>query len=150
MEDSHWRGFGLSEDERLAIWLDALLKSAPDLRPSRGVDKETRKGAQTQRSLENFNIGNDKMPKELIYSFAIQKKAAAISNIALGNLNSRLGKQIIKVCDEIISGKLDDQFPNLQLLFLKFLPMISISEVKGVMPQANAHHHDEKEHNNEL
>ena len=51
------------------------------------------------------------MPKELIYSFAIQKKAAAISNIALGKLNSRLGKQIIKVCDEIISGKLDDQFP---------------------------------------
>ena len=75
------------------------------------VPKEKFWGAQTQRSLENFNIGNDKMPKELIYSFAIQKKAAAISNIALGNLNSRLGKQIIKVCDEIISGKLDDQFP---------------------------------------
>ena len=63
-----------------------------------------------KEALENFNIGNDKMPKELIYSFAIQKKLA-ISNIALGKLNSRLGKQIIKVCDEIISGKLDDQFP---------------------------------------
>ena len=49
MEDSHWRGFGLSEDERLAIWLDALLRSEPDLRPSRGVGKETRKGSQTPR-----------------------------------------------------------------------------------------------------
>ncbi len=49
MEDSHWRGFGLSEDERLAIWLDALLKSEPDLRPSRGVGKEARKGGQTPR-----------------------------------------------------------------------------------------------------
>ena len=43
--------------------------------------------------------------------FCYSKKAAAISNIALGNLNSRFGKQIIKVCDEIISGKLNDQFP---------------------------------------
>ena len=68
-------------------------------------------GAQTQRSLENFDIGFDKMPKELIFAFAIQKKAAAVSNVALGNLSSRLGKQIIKVCDEIISGKLNDQFP---------------------------------------
>ena len=68
-------------------------------------------GAQTQRSLENFDIGFDKMPKELIFAFAIQKKAATISNVALDNLSSRLGKQIIKVCDEIISGKLNDQFP---------------------------------------
>ncbi len=75
------------------------------------VPKEKYWGAQTQRSLENFNIGSDKMPNELIKSFAIQKKAAAISNIALGSLNSRIGKQIIKVCDEIISGKLYDQFP---------------------------------------
>ena len=49
MEDSHWRGFRLSEDERLAIWLDSLLKSEPDLRPSRGVARETRKGSQTPR-----------------------------------------------------------------------------------------------------
>ena len=67
-------------------------------------------GAQTQRSLENFDIGFDKMPKELIL-LLLFKKAAAVSNVALGNLSSRLGKQIIKVCDEIISGKLNDQFP---------------------------------------
>ena len=68
-------------------------------------------GAQTQRSYENFKIGEDLMPKELISAFAIQKKAAAVSNTALGNLNSKIGKQIINVCDEIISGKLNDHFP---------------------------------------
>ena len=74
------------------------------------VPKDKYWGAQTQRSLENFNIGSDKMPNELINAFAIQK-AAAISNVALGNLSSKIGKQIIKVCDEIISGKMYDQFP---------------------------------------
>ena len=68
-------------------------------------------GAQTQRSYENFQIGKDLMPKEVISAFAIQKKAAAISNTALGNLNTKIGKQIINVCDEIISGKLNDHFP---------------------------------------
>ena len=68
-------------------------------------------GAQTQRSFENFKIGEDLMPTEFISAFAIQKKAAAISNTALGNLNTKIGKQIINVCDEIISGKLNDHFP---------------------------------------
>ena len=58
MEISRRRGFRLSEDERVAIWLDALLKSEPDLRPSRGIGKETRKGPQTPRIiiLENGEI----------------------------------------------------------------------------------------------
>ena len=51
------------------------------------------------------------MPKELIQAFAIQKKAAAISNIALNKLDSKLGNKIIQVCDEIIKGKLLDHFP---------------------------------------
>ncbi|MFL2661418.1 MAG: class II fumarate hydratase [Alphaproteobacteria bacterium] len=68
-------------------------------------------GAQTQRSLQNFSIGNDKVPIELIKSFAIQKKASAISNIAIGKLKPNLGEKIIDVCDEIINGKLDDNFP---------------------------------------
>ena len=67
-------------------------------------------GAQTQRSFENFKIGEEKMPEILINSFAMQK-AAAVSNIALGNLDSKLGDAIIKVCDEIIDGKLYEQFP---------------------------------------
>ena len=68
-------------------------------------------GAQTQRSIQNFPIGNDKVPLELIKAFAIQKKASAISNIAIGKLKSDLGEKIIDVCDEIISGKLDNNFP---------------------------------------
>ena len=68
-------------------------------------------GAQTQRSLENFPIGKDKMPLEFIKAFAIQKKAAAISNIAIGKLSVDFGEKIIDVCDEIIIGKFNDQFP---------------------------------------
>ena len=68
-------------------------------------------GAQTQRSLINFPIGEDKMPEELIKAFSIQKKAAAISNMAIGKLNSELGEKIIEVCDELILGKLSDNFP---------------------------------------
>ena len=68
-------------------------------------------GAQTQRSLKNFKIGNDLMPIEIVYSFALQKKAAAISNIALKKLDINLGEKIIETCDEILSGKHDDHFP---------------------------------------
>ena len=75
------------------------------------VPKQKYWGAQTQRSLENFKIGSDKIPIFFIKSFAMQKKAAAISNIALDNLDNKLGQEIINVCDEIMDGKLDDHFP---------------------------------------
>ena len=68
-------------------------------------------GAQTQRSLENFPIGQDKMPRDFIKAFAIQKKAAAISNLAIGKLNADLGEKIIEVCDELIQGQLYENFP---------------------------------------
>ena len=68
-------------------------------------------GAQTQRSLENFNIGSDIIPVELIHAFAIQKKASAISNLAIEKLDASIGEKIIQACDEIISGKLNEQFP---------------------------------------
>ena len=68
-------------------------------------------GAQTQRSLKNFPIGSDIMPLELIKAFGIQKKAAAISNMAINKLPKKLGEKIIEVCDEIIEGKLNDNFP---------------------------------------
>jgi fumarate hydratase class II len=68
-------------------------------------------GAQTQRSLENFKIGSDKIPIILIQSFAMQKKAALISNLALGNIDSKIGEEMMKVCDEIINGNLNDHFP---------------------------------------
>jgi fumarate hydratase class II len=70
-------------------------------------------GAQTQRSIENFKIAQDinKMPKEIIKAFAILKKAAAITNVNAGVLSKETCDLIGKVCDEILEGKLDDQFP---------------------------------------
>ena len=69
-------------------------------------------GAQTQRSIENFRIGDPaSMPKEIIQAFAILKKAAALANFDLGVLSKEKMDLIVKVCDEIIAGKLDDQFP---------------------------------------
>ncbi len=75
------------------------------------VPEEKLWGAQTQRSLENFNIGEEKIPIPLINAFAIQKKAAAISNIATGQLEKELGEKIIDACDNIINKKLIDEFP---------------------------------------
>lgn len=68
-------------------------------------------GAQTQRSKENFLIGDQLMPKEIIYAFAILKKAAAMANFDCGVLPKEKMELISKVCDEILAGKLDDQFP---------------------------------------
>lgn len=68
-------------------------------------------GAQTQRSKENFLIGEQLMPKEIIYAFAVLKKAAAMANFDCGVLPEDKMKLISKVCDEILAGKLDDQFP---------------------------------------
>lgn len=68
-------------------------------------------GAQTQRSKENFLIGEQLMPKEIIYAFAILKKAAAMANFDCGVLPEDKMKLISQVCDEILAGKLDDQFP---------------------------------------
>ncbi len=70
-------------------------------------------GAQTQRSIENFKIAQDmnKMPKEIIKAFAYLKKAAAFTNFELGVLSKEKAEAIGRVCDEILEGKLDDQFP---------------------------------------
>lgn len=68
-------------------------------------------GAQTARSLKFFNIGTDLIPKEMITSFAILKKGAALVNFKKGLLNEQQKELIVKVCDEIIAGKHDDQFP---------------------------------------
>ena len=70
-------------------------------------------GAQTQRSIENFPIAQDinKMPKEIIKAFAYLKKAAAITNFEAGVLPKEKSELIGQVCDEILEGKLDDQFP---------------------------------------
>jgi len=68
-------------------------------------------GAQTQRSKENFKIGGHLMPIEIIRAYAILKKAAALTNAELGVLDQEKAELIARVCDEILEGKLDDQFP---------------------------------------
>jgi fumarate hydratase, class II len=67
-------------------------------------------GAQTQRSLEHFSIG-DLMPREMIESYAILKKAAAVVNFQLGQLTEEREDLIIQVCNEILAGQHQDQFP---------------------------------------
>jgi fumarate hydratase, class II len=68
-------------------------------------------GAQTQRSLLHFNIGRDIMPPELIRAFGILKKACALVNQDLGKLPAEKAKLIVQAADEVIAGKLNDQFP---------------------------------------
>ncbi|GAA4302814.1 class II fumarate hydratase [Compostibacter hankyongensis] len=70
-------------------------------------------GAQTERSVENFKIARDtnKMPLEIIRAFAYLKKGAALTNMAAGVLPEEKANLIARVCDEILEGKLDDQFP---------------------------------------
>ena len=76
------------------------------------VPKEVYWGAQTERSRTNFKIGVPaSMPLEIIYGFAYLKKAAAYTNCDLGVLSSEKRDRIAQVCDEILAGKLDDQFP---------------------------------------
>jgi len=68
-------------------------------------------GAQTQRSLLHFNIGRDTMPPELIWGFGILKKACALVNHDLGKLSAEKTKLIVQAAEEVIAGKLKDQFP---------------------------------------
>jgi fumarate hydratase, class II len=68
-------------------------------------------GAQTQRSLEHFSIGNDRMPKEVYHAYGYIKKAAAVVNTRAGRLPAWKGELIGRVCDEVIDGALDSEFP---------------------------------------
>jgi aspartate ammonia-lyase len=68
-------------------------------------------GAQTQRSLEHFNIGDDLIPREMIPAYAIIKKAAALVNHKAGRLGDTQANLIVRVCDEILDGQHQDQFP---------------------------------------
>jgi fumarate hydratase class II len=68
-------------------------------------------GAQTARSLANFDIGGEKMPVEIIRAFGILKKAAALANFKLGLMDEATRDLIVKACDEVISGALKDHFP---------------------------------------
>src|SRR6185312_3305104 len=75
------------------------------------VPSERLWGAQTQRSLQNFKIGGDKFPREMIRALGVLKKSAARTNEQLGLLTADKAKAIIAAADEVIQGKWDDEFP---------------------------------------
>ena len=75
------------------------------------IDSNKLWGAQTQRSLENFQIGKDKMPHEIIVSLGKQKKACVLANNSLDLINNKLTLAISKACDQIINLSLIDEFP---------------------------------------
>jgi fumarate hydratase class II len=68
-------------------------------------------GAQTQRSLQNFKIGGERMPRGLVRALGIQKKAAALANLALGKLDKIVAEAIAEAAGEVVDGKLDEHFP---------------------------------------
>lgn len=68
-------------------------------------------GAQTQRSRLNFRVGQEQMPIEVVYGFAHLKKAAAIVNKDLGKLSDAKSEAIVKACDDVLAGRLDEHFP---------------------------------------
>lgn len=68
-------------------------------------------GAQTQRSVQNFRIGGERMPLPLIRAFGIVKKAAALTNMALGGLDHTVGQAVVVAADEVMDGRLNDHFP---------------------------------------
>ena len=68
-------------------------------------------GAQTQRSLQNFRIGEEKMPRRILKAFAVVKKACAVTNRALGLLDDKRAELIVTAAEEILAGKLNGQFP---------------------------------------
>ena len=75
------------------------------------IDSRKLWGAQTQRSLENFKIGNDKMPEEIIVALGQQKKAAVLANHSLGLISKKLSSAVIKACNQVINLNLIDEFP---------------------------------------
>jgi fumarate hydratase class II len=75
------------------------------------VDDARYWGAQTQRSLQNFRIGGERMPAEMVRALGLQKKAAALANRRLGLLPARLARAIIQAADQVIDGTLIDEFP---------------------------------------
>ena len=75
------------------------------------VPSERLWGAQTQRSLKYFSIGEDRMPKDMIRAYALVKKAAAITNERSGRLGQNQAELIVRACDELLEGRHDQEFP---------------------------------------
>src|SRR6202043_1998132 len=114
----HQRDPGRAEPDRPAPGTSSTKGSAmtasrvePDSLGPVNVAGDMLWGAQTQRSLEHFSIGDDLIPREMIPAYAIVKKAAALVNHKAGRLGASQKDLIICVCDEILEGQLHDQFP---------------------------------------
>ena len=89
----------------------ASYRKEKDSMGSKAVPADRFWGAQTQRSLENFRIGEETMPAPLIHALGLQKMAAARANMHLGALDEKLGKAIVRASTEVAGGSLDDRFP---------------------------------------
>src|SRR6478609_8228103 len=90
---------------------DAAMRTETDSMGAVEVPADRYWGAQTQRSLENFKIGGERMPLPLIHAFGLQKKAAALANKTLGELPADIADAIASAAQEVADGKLDDEFP---------------------------------------
>jgi len=90
---------------------DSVMRSETDSFGAIEVPSDKYWGAQTQRSLKNFKIGGETMPKPLIRAFGILKSSAAVVNMQLGALDESIGLHIVHAAQEVIDGKLDDHFP---------------------------------------
>ncbi|MDF2815327.1 MAG: fumC, partial [Paenibacillus sp.] len=75
------------------------------------VEADKQWGAQTERSRNNFRIGTERMPIEVIHALALLKKAAAAANLQLGKLEREKAEAIAAAADEVVAGKWDDHFP---------------------------------------
>jgi len=97
----------------LIAWRNIMTKVRSETDSMGAIDVPADKywGAQTERSLHHFDIGSDRMPLELIHAFGILKKAAALTNEALGKLPKDKAALITKVADEVRAGTLDEHFP---------------------------------------
>ena len=93
----------MSDDRAVRIETDSLGEME--------VPADSYWGAQTQRSLQNFKIGGERLPASLVRALGIQKKAAALVNMALGVLDSAKGNAMVAAADEVMDGTLADQFP---------------------------------------
>jgi fumarate hydratase class II len=96
----------------IPIGLDATgMRSEFDSMGNVDVPADKYWGAQTQRSLQHFSIGNDRMPKQVYHAYGVVKKACALVNAAAGRLPDWKAAAIVQAADEAIAGKLDDNFP---------------------------------------
>src|ERR1700755_2224873 len=103
---------GSPELQEIPIGIDATgLRRETDSMGGIDVPADRYWGAQTQRSLVHFSIGDDRMPKRVYHAYGYVKKAALLVNAAAGRLPQWKADAIVRAADEAIAGKLDDPFP---------------------------------------